>query len=328
MTQNQTYSVTVSTSLEVVNIRFLEEFNVSVTVSGLPGGASWQLNIYKSAGNSTQYYTAHSQSATSKNRWDLLGNGTYVLEISQSTYLGALIQLYRSSIAVNGHDMSINLSYHRFNVTEKGLIPGSMWGVVPPGGASYPGVYSFSTFNRSMIIYSANSTDRIDLQSEGYYTPPATFNYTSHASPFVLDFQRCYNITFVEHGIPAVGSNYWSVGGFPTAFDSAVWIGSPGNFSFEVPNGTFNYSTLNGTHQWVIGSYIYDLNFTPSGSNLNFTVNGRDSSVNVYFNYTVVRNLSVPPPAPPSLKLIITVVLVGISTAFMAAAVFYRIRRR
>ncbi|SMD30332.1 hypothetical protein [Picrophilus oshimae] len=119
----------------------------------------------------------------------------------------------------------------------------------------------YYSLNGSLNYYNAYAEDSRYISSGGSYF--ATKNITEN-----ITFNYGYSVTFSEHGLPPWDK--WYVSGsfgmtFPTSCSSISFL--------YVKNGSYSYHV-----SWA------GKNYRPVNENGNFTVNGSNATVNIFFN--------------------------------------------
>lgn len=292
VTQRANIMATVVHSLVVINLTFVREFNVTIHERGLPTSAVWDFSIGANNTNlrGTGDYIAGNNSSYSV----YLFNGSYTLSATDVVNPGLSFNGGKMPFRVEGSKLSLTVDFYRVDLTENGIYPFHGWGLRD--------IYSVQTSNgtlhtvsrlypgkvHSMILYLPNGSYDLHPVSEGYYYHGGR-NITVSGSDMnsVIHFQKGYNVTFVEHGLPTSPAVAWSVSGFPTAYGSNTFHQVNGlSVSYLVPNGTYLYNIPREQLTKNYNGVLYQLTVAPEKTNYAFTVNGSNTTVNIYYKVT------------------------------------------
>ena len=124
--QNLTYSANVVNSLVIVNISFIEQFNISVFEKGLPNGTSWEINMIANSQYSPSYGASTPPFRNNLSVW--VPNGTYELQVGQMRNYGLTPFHFTTNVKVNGSNLNYTVTFNRVNITETGLENNTSWG--------------------------------------------------------------------------------------------------------------------------------------------------------------------------------------------------------
>jgi len=177
---------------------------------------------------------------------------------------------------------------------EKGLPPGTLW-FISINGTMHHFVNSTVTLYFSNGSYSFNI-----LPIKGYSVNPSSGSFTINGNnlTITIDFQKLFNVVFVEKGLP--NGTLWKV-----TLNGITMNSTTNTILFSLPNGTYSYSIPNvsglvanpssgtivvsGNNVTItvqFTSKTYTVTFVeqglPSGTTWNVTLNGmtKSSSIN------------------------------------------------
>lgn len=272
---NQTGKLTVLGGGLTVKIEFTgDTYPVTIFEYNLPSGTQWWINF-----TNGQSYTTNADSVTFA-----LPNGTYYFSlqdsnksfVSQNSYSHTgfyelIVDAYYSGYSLQYY-VSFTPMYYKVTLHTIGLKPGTTWGA--------------RTNSTNIIIYSnrtdasvllLNGTYHLKLFTYGFgfiypngdpYTEPWV-NFTVDGSNITINatFQRYYQITFVEKGLPYQDSWQMNV--------SAYFI----QYDYESPSFA-NISELNGTYRYEVPNLYPYFAVDPNGS---FTVDGSNITIDIIF---------------------------------------------
>ncbi|MGC9138463.1 MAG: hypothetical protein ACP5G5_05585, partial [Thermoplasmata archaeon] len=231
---------------------YLVTYKITVSISGLPSGTLWFLNISNglsitSKGSSIIFYVP---------------NGSYTFTIATAD------KRYRPSIpggsfVVNGSDLTINVAFEKvtYKVTfiESNLPAGTLWYVNLTNGKSY------STTGNNITLYLTNGTYSYSIGTVNkiYYAGPGTFTVNGKAVQISIIFSPVvYRVTFIGNGLNN-GVTWWiSVGSQNVSSSQNIIV-------IYLTNGTY---TFNVSHIPGYRANLYSGNFTVYGSDLNITI--------------------------------------------------------
>lgn len=315
------YYANIVNSTVIVNIYFIEQFNITVFEKGLEDGTQWELNLVQN-----NYYQTSFSASTPPFRNNLsvwVENGTYTLQVGEMNHYSLLAYHTSMVIEVNGSNIQENVTFHSVNITVKGLDRNVSWGF-PEGQSSI----ELLTKNGSLNLFIPNGNYSFHPVAAGYYSQTIAFSVKNIPSNVTVDFERGYKVTFIEHGLPDIQKNTWSVSGFKIAFDGKIYnISTPADESFLVPNGTYLFNATQGKLYWNINQSNYLVNITVTNSPSSFAVDGSNVTVNIYFNAVILKNLSE--NKRPATPWPVTYIVFGVIVAgLLAIGITYRKRSR
>lgn len=239
-------------------------YNVVFRESGLVNGTHWQVDLAgMSNGSTLTSLTIPSVNGTF---------GWYASSTINSTPVNQ-----SGSVTVGGANQSVPVKFTlppMYNVTflERGLPPGKVWGLnlsVPLPGISGPGATSNSS---SLRVQLPNGTYSYWIHAGlSYSAQPASGTIVVNAAPLTVNvsFQRNYNLSFVESGLPA--RSIWTVILRGTWYNSTAPSNASGVLTLHEPNASYSYSVP------TQGLYA------PTLSNGTVTVQGAAVNVSVRF---------------------------------------------
>jgi thermopsin len=273
------------TGFSVALVYVAVTYTVTISVSGLPSGLSWQATVQGTLKSLT------TDGGTDSLVWTGLANGTYAYSVtgtpgwheSNLPYVGALtVNGGTNSIGGSGVGFSSTLAYTRVTYTvslsEVGLPSGLSWQVTVGGvvkslttdgstdtlsWTGLPnGTYTYSVtgtpgWHEAVLPYSGTllvvgGTNSIGGSGLGY---SATLAYV----------RVTYSVTFSESGLPSGLGWQATVGGVVKSLttdggtDSLSWTG--------LPNGTYAYS-VTGNPGWHQGTLPYAGNLVVNGASV------------------------------------------------------------
>ncbi len=321
--QNATYDAQVVNSLVIVNVSFIEQYNITVFEKGLPNGTSWELNLVANSKYSPSYSSSTPPFRDNLSVW--VPNGTYTLQVGQmKNYLLTPFH-FTTKVTVNGSNLNYTVPFNEVNIAESGLAENTSWGLY--GSGAEGGYIENPTANESIDVYLPAGNIKLWLVADGYYSQPLNFTNNVTGESINATFEKGYSVTFIEHGLPDIANNSWYVKGFREAFHGGNSFVYGSNAStFLVPNGTYMYNVSLGNGAWDINGYLYRANITENTTGNSFSVNGNNVTVNVYFNFEAVKNLSYRAPFSPGK--IVLYSFIGFIVAGVAVEAVYFYRRK
>lgn len=326
LTQEMNIYATVVNKPVTVNIYFVEQYNVSVTETGLPQGYNWELRLTNINNSNDNSGVSGPPVRMTQSIYE--GPGTFKVQAGSLLPYGVSILGTVGIVKITDEPVNMTVNFHKVNITENGVnLKNTSWGmpyyhsVVFSNGTQvsksgfYPGNMS------SFSVYLPNSSYSIHPVADGYYSPTLHFNVTGKSLNLTENFQKAYKVTFVVHNLTTdIGGN-WQLSGFPTGYGlSQVYLyGSPVQ-EFLVPNGTFSFN-ITGISDWYSsGGQLYNVNVTLENANSSFTVNGENLTVNLYFN---VNTTPVQIASGPGFLNLIKYLAFSVIIACSAAGVTY-----
>lgn len=261
-------SVTVAgTSISAPQITFSPvEFAITFEESGLPSGYQWEIGI-----NANQYTSSTGTISTN------LQNGTY-----QFTAISLSNKSYSSqggSFTVDGSATSIPVDFkeaYPIYFTETGLPIGMKWSV------NFDGFTNSSLSPNEIGFALPNGTYDYGLSITPGYHPlvsSGTVKVDGNGQTVSVSFViTTYNVQFTEFGLPSGSAWYVNFTSGPSTYGSTKLVSSGNSVSVQLPNGTYSYGISSSNKE-------YD------GYGSSFTIQGKDVSLQVYFNpvtYSVV----------------------------------------
>ena len=322
-TQKAFYHANVVNSIVVVNVTFIEQYNVIVFEKGLPNGTGWEMNLIPDV----QYPPTYSASTPPfrKSLWTWVPNGTYTLQVGEMEDYQLTPYAFSTQVNVNGSNLNYTIPFNGVKITESGLDNNTSWGLYRSSG--YGSYIAGPTTNRSISLYLPAGGLKMRFVADGYYSSTLNFNNDVPNRTVIAHFEKGYNVTFVEHGLPDIAHNSWYVKGFAVAFHGGnSYIYGKNSSTFLVPDGTYGYNISFGQQAWDVNGNMYLLNITRNATGSSFTVDGSNVTVNVYFNAVVVKNLSYRPPVTAG-KLVLYAFMGFIAAGVAVEAIYFRRRR-
>lgn len=287
-------------------------YAVSFVGSGLPAGTNWSVQLV----SDTARWGFYGENSTNATIGFVVPNGTYNFTIANTSNSSTIFTATPSSgeISVNGSAVSVAVSFspellHDVLFVETGLPSGTFWSVELShdsngsaggwGGSWSPfcfgTTYWNGSINASIAFEVPNGTYNFSVSNatngSALYVPtPMDGNLTVNGSAVTVDVVFAtvplYNVTLDETGLPATGSN-------GTFWFAAIWNDSTGyefnytsnsSISFEVPNGTYNFTVGNASANGSL--------YVPSPMSGNFTVAGANVTLGVSFARLALFNLT------------------------------------
>lgn len=236
-------------------------YEVQFNESGLSGKQYWSVNIGRIASNSS-----FGNEITFN-----LQNGTY--DYSAAPGNGSFIPA-GGSFTINGSGVIVNITFklvtRNVTFTEKGLPPGTPWGIFVSGAGNFSSLQgSFNvTLPPGHYSYMPDGIAGYNVSAGGNFTVGSAnltmdVNYSALPSPLEL-----YNITIFEMGLP----------------DHFNWEVSLNNSTqISYPEGTFTFALANGTYSLGIAAVNHRGRTLPGGMNLTLNVSGSGQDIIVVF---------------------------------------------
>lgn len=328
---------TVMNSSVTVNIYFIEQFNVSITEIGVPQGYDWEFTLTDVNNSSNNWGTSGPPFRITQSMYE--ASGTYRLQVGSNPVPAVSVLGDVGDIIVDNGSVNKTVRFYEVNITQEGLpVNFTNWGFhYLYSGANSNG----TTFDRSgfypgtagpITLYLPNSTYSVNPVAKDFYSTPLNFSMNGKSLNLTETFYRTYCVTFIEHGLNNSIGEYWEAGGFPMAYGmSSPYIAGAKAEAFLVPNGTFSFNITNIPTQIFMNGNLYNVSVALENANNTFTVNGNNTTVDLYFNATMSLVKQYKPNEPstvlPSLYdriAIVAIVVAGVITS----AYFYRKRLR
>ena len=206
-------------------------YNVTLTETGLPSGASWSItlnNITKSSTNSTIVFNEP--------------NGTYSYTIG--IYQGYSAFPYSGTVTVNGANVNVAITFtqvkYSVTFTESGLSSGTSWSVTL-NGLTETSTNGTITFNEPNGTYSYVISGISGYRANTYSgTINVNGNSVSNSISWTI---ATYSITLMENGIPT--GTAWSATLTGTTFNgqsvNVTSSSTTDTITFNEPNGSYSY---------------------------------------------------------------------------------------
>lgn len=234
---------------------FERRYLVNITESGLPMGTSWYIEFK----NGTTINSTKSVMTMS------LMNGTYNLSVTSSGQYQYID--HNLNFSVDGSNLNESVYFNRtyaISFNENGLT-GLEWFVNLSGALG-------NSLSGNITYHLVNGTYTYTIPSiQGYTSTPSHGSVTvsGNSSLIIVDFVPVlYMITFNESGVPNGSS--WEV------YVAGSWhYSNASSISVLLSNGTYNY-TASGS----------DSTYTMKSGSSNFTVDGKNITINVTLDYT------------------------------------------
>lgn len=286
------YATVVNSSV-TLNIHFVEQFNVSITEIGIPQGYNWE--IYLTDINNSSNNGGFSGPPFRATQSLYKPSGTYRLQVGSNPVIGVSVLGDVGNITILNGPVNKTIRFYEVNITQEGLPENyTDWGL----HYSYSTYYSNGTQSSSsgfypgttgpLILYLPNSTYSVHPVARDYYSPFLNFSLDGKSLNLTEEFQRTYSVTFIEHGLNYSVGEYWKISGFPTAYGmNSPYIAGAKTETFLVPNGTFSYSVTGILSIVNINGSMYQVGWTLEDANNTFTVNGNNTTIDLYFNVTL-----------------------------------------
>ncbi|MGC8516101.1 MAG: PEGA domain-containing protein [Thermoplasmata archaeon] len=278
---------------EIILTRF-QNYNVTFTMSGLPVGTEWYVNItgQQFSGPLPSSQTAYSTS---------LPNGSYYYVVSSGNKFYK--PSYQGSFTVSGVGISepITFSEVTYTVTfsETGLRSGSSWSVTLNGTAES------STGNISFIV--PNGTYSYSIASIPGYSILSMPGYNGSSGVLTVSgYNLSHPVTFVK-----VITNGYLTGSISPS-NASIWINGT---LYHAVNGHFNISLNPGTYEVRVSAPGYSTYTT------NITISSSSVSKLPIQNLTEITK-------PMSFPLSLIVVILVLIVAIIAVAIVVIIRKR
>ena len=261
----QVGTVNVSNANVTINVHFQKGFLVQFTASGLPqvdpitGGVDTYSVYLNSSGASyeTQYITRNGQSYA----YDVLPNGTYEYHAvaSDPNYI-----TNTSTLKVEGSNITVSLVFRLgiFSITfvESGLPLNQEWSV-------YNGSVTLSSNNTTIKFISPGGSYNFQVNYSENYLPSfllTTLNTDGENRTVDVSFSYGYYVNFTEAGLP----------------ENSTWGVEQGLYLFTANQSSMVLVFTNGTYSFLIEKIPGYISSAPA----QFTVNGHNVSVQVYFS--------------------------------------------
>lgn len=251
-------TISVRSNVAAVTV-IVEQYTVIFDSSNLPNGIKWFVNL-----TNGQTFNSTSSIITFNEP-----NGTYPYTISAGN------KVYSPSpaagqINVVGNPVTITISFsevtYKIVFTETGL-NNTLWFVNQSQGPSY------SSSNHTITAFLTNGTYSFNVATvnKTYFPTPSSFTLRVNgqsSSELVVFSLFTYAVSFSESGLPSGTKWFLNVSG-PILKSLSTTFSL---ISFNLPNGTYNYSISN-----------LNSNFAPHIGSGNFTITGSSESIGIIF---------------------------------------------
>gem|GEM_PF-751184 len=163
-------------------------------------------------------------------------NFTIALPVhANSNYTLFVYSINNAGVAENQTPFQfITPSGYKVVFIEKGLPPGTLWFISINGTLHH-------FVNSTVTLYFSNGSYTFNiLPIEGYSVNPSSGSFTINGNnlTITIDFQKLFNVTFVEKGLP--NGTLWKV-----TLNGITMNSTTNTILFSLPNGTYSYSIPN-----------------------------------------------------------------------------------
>jgi len=163
-------------------------------------------------------------------------NFTIALPVhANSNYTLFVYSINNAGVAENQTPFQfITPSGYKVVFIEKGLPPGTLWFISINGTLHH-------FVNSTVTLYFSNGSYTFNiLPIEGHSVNPSSGSFTINGNnlTITIDFQKLFNVTFVEKGLP--NGTLWKV-----TLNGITMNSTTNTILFSLPNGTYSYSIPN-----------------------------------------------------------------------------------
>ncbi len=215
-------------------------FPVTFSETGLPNGTDWGIRLSNGPSG-----TANASVLT---LLEVNGSHSFVVTSGDPTY-----QALGGTFSIAGASTQVTVPFFRVvfavTVTERGLPPGTEWGVTLPTGMSVTSQAPSLSFLEPNGTYAL----RPGMANRSYSAPSVTVLVDGAPVSAAVTFQEVvYSVTFAESGLPP-GTVWWV-----NLTGGASYVSTGPTLSFSAPNGSYSYIASSIGFPSVEGSFAVD----------------------------------------------------------------------